>query len=339
MTPNAFDAFHNIDSNFLSSSSGLAGGFVGEHEAGQRLFQVAHDPRCSKSGVYWSWNGGPREGRGAAALEKGGQISGGGGAGGGWDSIFENDQSSKVLNIETATKLFNYATQITGAEWPELKQVTSPCPTLMVIGAVTQGMVKREELKRMREMGRPGIVFGVEDEVMVSPEGVVAAANGVSAVVGGKVDKVGSVPKNIVKKKVSKRKQVILAADRAMEFVLGNTVGRVARFAGRRILGKIPETAKTVSFYVDAPVESRLDSSVSGAEELALPQVFSTEEAIVIADLEDKELLEQAIAEQLRKDANIVVDSEDEALFAELYEEEGASADKQSNTVGAIASL
>ena len=44
--------------------------YVGVEEAGQRLFQVAHDPRCSKSGVYWSWNGGPREGRGAAALEK-----------------------------------------------------------------------------------------------------------------------------------------------------------------------------------------------------------------------------------------------------------------------------
>ena len=76
----------------------ITGGFVGEEEAGQRLFQVAHDPRCSKSGVYWSWNGGPREGRGAEALEKGGQISGGGGAGGGWDSIYENDQSDKVTN-------------------------------------------------------------------------------------------------------------------------------------------------------------------------------------------------------------------------------------------------
>ena len=94
-----------------------SGGYVGEHEAGQRLFQVVHDPRCSKSGVYWSWNGGPREGRGAEAIEKGGQISGGGGAGGGWDSIFVNDQSSKVLNIETACKLFNRATDITGADW------------------------------------------------------------------------------------------------------------------------------------------------------------------------------------------------------------------------------
>ena len=87
----------------------ITGGFVGEEEAGQRLFQVAHDPRCSKSGVYWSWNGGPREGRGAEALEKGGQISGGGGAGGGWESIYENDQSDKVLDVELASALFKYS--------------------------------------------------------------------------------------------------------------------------------------------------------------------------------------------------------------------------------------
>ena len=87
-------------------------GFVGEEEAGLRLFQVAHDPRCAKSGVYWSWNGGPREGRGAEALEKGGQITGGGGAGGGWDSIYENDQSDKVLNVETAADLWKYSTQV-----------------------------------------------------------------------------------------------------------------------------------------------------------------------------------------------------------------------------------
>ena len=73
--------------------------------------------------MYWSWNGGeyhwasnncfgeipatksiafplvsfsgPREGRGAEALEKEGQISGGGGAGGGWDSVFENTNQAK----------------------------------------------------------------------------------------------------------------------------------------------------------------------------------------------------------------------------------------------------
>lgn len=103
----------------------ITGGYVGEHEAGQRLFQVCHDPRCAKSGVYWSWNGGPREGRGAEAIEKGGQISGGGGAGGGWDSIFENDQSNKVLNIDTGFKLFQSSSKITNAQWPEFATTTT----------------------------------------------------------------------------------------------------------------------------------------------------------------------------------------------------------------------
>ena len=120
---------------------------MGEHEAGQRLFQVVHDPRCSKSGVYWSWNGGPREGRGAEAIEKGGQISGGGGAGGGWDSIFENDQSSKVLDIDTVYSLFTAASKITGADWPYEQsshlEVTSPIENnIEVVPGSTLGSAK-----------------------------------------------------------------------------------------------------------------------------------------------------------------------------------------------------
>jgi hypothetical protein len=252
----------------------MEGGFVGEHEAGQRLFQVAHDPRCSKSGVYWSWNGGPREGRGADALEKEGQISGSGGAGGGWDSIFENDQSSKVLNIETQMKLFDYSTQITGAQFPQLRQITSPCPTLKVIGAVTQGMVKREELARMREMGRPGMDVLSEEE----------------------------------RPKITKRKQAVVVADRVVGGVLSNTVGRVARFAGRRILGEVPETAKTGSFHETQPK--------------AVPETSS--EPASIAHIQGAELIEEAISEQLNKDASekVKIDSEDEALFRELYKDD-----------------
>mmetsp|Transcript_103890 Transcript_103890/g.195588 ORF Transcript_103890/g.195588 Transcript_103890/m.195588 type:complete len:587 (+) Transcript_103890:60-1820(+) len=96
----------------------ITGGFVSEEEAGMRLMQVAHDPRCKKSGVYWSWNGGPREGRGEEALEKDGQIQGGGGAGGGWDSIYENDQSDKVLDKQVAADLWKHSTIVTGADWP-----------------------------------------------------------------------------------------------------------------------------------------------------------------------------------------------------------------------------
>lgn len=277
----------------------LAGGFVGEHEAGQRLFQVAHDPRCSKSGVYWSWNGGPREGRGAEALEKGGQISGGGGAGGGWDSIFENDQSSKVLNIDTATRLFETSTDITGAKWPQLKQITSPCPTLKVIGAVTQGMVKREELKRMREMGRPGMVDGLTDEERKAL-------------------------------KVSKKQKVAMAADRVVGGVFGNTVGRVARFASRRILGRIPDEAIKGSFYVDGveAVDVAAEPILTKKDVVILADTLSSEQDHIIADVEGQELLEKAISEQLRKDAAIQLDEEDEALFVELYKNDSIKSDR-----------
>merc|ERR1719183_1959342 len=35
----------------------VTGGYVSEVEAGERLAQVIYGPQCSKSGVYWSWNG------------------------------------------------------------------------------------------------------------------------------------------------------------------------------------------------------------------------------------------------------------------------------------------
>lgn len=288
----------------------ITGGFVGEHEAGQRLFQVAHDPRCSKSGVYWSWNGGPREGRGAEALEKGGQISGGGGAGGGWDSIFENDQSSKVLSLETATKLFDTSTAITGAEWPTLKQITSPCPTLKVIGAVTKGMVKRQELQRMREMGRPGMS---DDELEVMDKVIELAEDEerqAAAAAATPKSVAPPVTKSKPKAKFSKRQRVVMAADKVVGFVLSNTIGRVARLIGGKLLGKIPETAKSGSFHEEIKGES-------------------TPATISDVDSEGVELLEEAISSQLKEDAaasTSSVDTEDdEALFANLYSENSES--------------
>lgn len=286
----------------------ITGGFVGEHEAGQRLFQVAHDPRCSKSGVYWSWNGGPREGRGAEALEKGGQISGGGGAGGGWDSIFENDQSSKVLSIETATTLFDTSTAITGAEWPTLKQITSPCPTLKVIGAVTKGMVKRQELQRMREMGRPGMS---DDELEVMDKVIELAEDEerqAAAATATPKNTSPPVTKSKPKAKFSKRQRVVMAADKVVGFVLSNTIGRVARLIGGKLLGKVPETAKSGSFHEEIKVDSA-------------PATISN------VDLEGVELLEEAISSQLKEDAASTssVDAEDEALFANLYSENSES--------------
>lgn len=264
----------NRPAHTLYFSPITTGGFVGEHEAGQRLMQVAHDPRCAKSGVYWSWNGGPREGRGAEALEKGGQISGGGGAGGGWDSIYENDQSGKVLDLEGSMKLFEYSTKITNADWMDVKAVNSPCPTLKVIGAVTKGMVQREELKRMREMGQPGIIH---------TEAV----------------------------KPTKLKKTIAVADRVVEGVLSKTVAPVARFAGKRLLGEVPDAAVRGSYQEDDNNSSEFSAEL--AQEAAH---FGAVDPEAQADLKEE------ITRQLSAERSPLVDSEDEALFEQIYSQE-----------------
>lgn len=128
----------------------ITGGYVGEEEAGKRLFQVIVDPRCTRSGVYWSWNGGPRQGRGADAIKNDGQIVGAGGAGGDWDSIFENDPSDKVLNEEMGKRLFDLSSKVTGAEWMPAKQPKSPCPTLTVIRTVQDFLDSKEEKEQRK---------------------------------------------------------------------------------------------------------------------------------------------------------------------------------------------
>ena len=329
----------------MAFTSTGTGGFVSEHEAGQRLFQVAHDPRCSKSGVYWSWNGGPREGRGAEALEKGGQISGGGGAGGGWDSIFENDQSSKVLNLETATKLFDTSTAITDAEWPTLKQITSPCPTLKVIGAVTQGSVKREELKRVKEGFATAIEVVEEEEVGIAS--TPATAVPVATAMVQDTPSVTTTKKVVTKKKkntMSKRQRVVFAVDRTVSFVVGNTVGRVARLIGGKLLGKIPEEAKTGSYHPVMEVDN--DEKGTAIADAVLssssPVVHQEEEVAATADDEEGiKLIEEVIAVQIKEDRNrleeqedipivgatastttVGEDKEDEELFKNLYDED-----------------
>jgi len=252
----------------------ITGGFVSEQEAGQRLFQVAHDPRCTKSGVYWSWNGGPREDRGLEALEKGGQISGGGGAGGGWDSIFENDQSAKVNDIELGLKLFNLSTNICGAEWPSMKQVRSPCPTLNVIGAISKGMIAKEELKRMED--RPG--FNAD---------------------GTPIRK-------------SKAKRAAKVADKVVGGVLRNTIGRVGKFAGRRILGKVPEEAIQGSYQEEKPKETVLTQVAGIPDEVtATTPVQGTQHLE-----EDKAMIAQEIADTIFSEETQLKTDED--LFNEI---------------------
>ena len=94
----------------------VTGGYVSETEAGDRLAQCIDDPRCKKSGIYWSWNGGART-VGYRDLTTG-QVRGAGGAGG---ELFENEPSKKVRNPVDAEKVWNYSTTITGAKWPAVK--------------------------------------------------------------------------------------------------------------------------------------------------------------------------------------------------------------------------
>jgi hypothetical protein len=177
-----------------------------------------------------------------------------------------------VLDINTQLKLFECSAAITDAEWIDLKAVTSPCPTLKVIGAVTKGMVKREELKRMREMGRPGL------------------------------DEAGKI-------KVTRRKKIAAVTDKVVSTGLKHTVGRLARFASRRLLGEIPETAKTGSFG-DVLVDAASSSSL-------------TKQKMTERDAVD---LMNEVSQQLDTTASLgpngpIVDQSDEALFQEIFDD------------------
>ena len=56
---------------------------------------------------------------------------------------------------------------------------------------------------------------------------------------------------------LTKRKQVALVADKVIvQGVLGNTVGRVGRVAGRLLLGRIPDTAKEGSFQEEKSLDA-----------------------------------------------------------------------------------
>ena len=46
---------HIASSEVFEGASPQEASSVPTTEAARRLFQVAHDGRCSKSGVYWSW--------------------------------------------------------------------------------------------------------------------------------------------------------------------------------------------------------------------------------------------------------------------------------------------
>jgi protochlorophyllide reductase len=92
----------------------VTGGYVGMEEAGERLAQVVDDPQCTKSDVYWSWNGGAQQvGRWSAD----GKPRGAGGSGG---EIFENAQSDAVRDRDTAKKMWDLSVKAVGLNEKEM---------------------------------------------------------------------------------------------------------------------------------------------------------------------------------------------------------------------------
>jgi hypothetical protein len=126
-----------------------------------------------------------------------------------------NSKINKSYDIDAAYELVQACNALVDSQLPAIKQVTSPCPTLMVIGAITKQSVKREELKRMKQ-GRPGISEPI--------------------------------PVATLQSKLTKRQRVFSVIDKVVSTVLKQTIGRVARLAGRNVLGEIPQEALSGSY-------------------------------------------------------------------------------------------
>ena len=105
--------------------------------------------------------------------------------------------------------------------------------------------------------------------------------------------------------KLTKRKKAALVADKVIvQGVLGNTVGRVGKIAGRLILGRIPETAKTGSFQEEKPLD---DDAPPGSSEMMMAIEANTSEStkfIDVVDEGDKALLEGEIFDQVFANGN-----------------------------------
>ena len=83
-----------------------------------------------------------------------------------------------------------------------------------------------------------------------------------------------------------------MVVDRAVGFVVGNTIGRAARFIGGKLLGEVPDEAKSGSYHHVGPTTSTTTDDAS----LATTSASST------ADSEGIELIQEAIAVQLKED-------------------------------------
>ncbi|CEM01821.1 unnamed protein product [Vitrella brassicaformis CCMP3155] len=89
----------------------VTGGYVSEPEAGDRLAQTVADPRCAKSGIYWSWNGGARM---VGVLVPGSDTPVGAGGSGG--DLFENTLSDEAQDKKKAQMVWEYSAKAVGLD-------------------------------------------------------------------------------------------------------------------------------------------------------------------------------------------------------------------------------
>lgn len=129
--------------------------------------------------------------------------------------------------------------------------------------------------------------------------------------------------------KITKRKKVKRVAQKVVGGVFSNTVGRVGRFASRRLLGRVPETALQGSFQESKPEEEnkllKLKETDIVAE--AVAETLSSEQETITID--DKVILEKEISEKIfseydSSEADKSMESEmksDDQLFKEIMAE------------------
>merc|ERR1712071_50317 len=120
--------------------------------------------------------------------------------------------------------------------------------------------------------------------------------------------------------KVKTTKKVALVADKVVGGVLKNTVGRVARFAGRRLLGRIPDAAIEGSYQEEKPREDAVAPEpviINAVEEIAEAIVAETADITSIPDSEKAALMEE-VSDQI-----FTMKSDQELIEAAMSVKEG----------------
>ena len=114
-----------------------------------RLMQVAHDPRCSKSGVCWSWNGGPREG--ARRRSRRAARSRGRAAPAALGLDLRERPVEQGARHRARRRPLPALDAGDGRQVADVSVAVSPCPTLRVIGALTERSNKKQDAKRKKQ--------------------------------------------------------------------------------------------------------------------------------------------------------------------------------------------